>query len=1083
LIPRLTQFQRNLITSPTTGLLIFQTDNTPGFYYYNGSTWTSIGGGIANENDPVFTTSVAGGITLSNTNNWNTAYSWGNHTGLYRPLNWVPAWTDVTGKPNPYIAGSGISLSGDTLYNTLPNLNHTGDAVGSGALTVVKLQGRDVSGTAPASGQVLKWNGSSWIPDTDNNTALPASTSNTTLRHNGSGWAVSSLFYNTDSRIGIGIAAPNQQLEITQNFRLPASTASVGNIYKDANLFIHNKGTENIFLGVNSGNLTSTGNYNTALGAYSLYSNTTGNFQTAIGASALRSNTSGMQNTAIGYWSMYSNTTGNYNTALGYRSLNGNTSGFENTAIGYQSMLNTNTGYANTALGYQSLYSNTVGIDNTAVGDYALRSNISGNDNTATGFFALNLNTSGSNNTANGTLTLNSNTTGYNNTAIGYSALYSNTGGYENTANGKDALLSNTSGIRNSAIGVEALYSNQTGNLNTAMGWRAMKNNTTGLNNSAFGTSSLQINTTGSNNTSIGYNAGYSNSSGSGNVFLGHKAGYNETGSNKLVINNSDTGAPLISGDFSAKNVSINTVTPHNSAVFEVNSTTKGVILPKLSIEQILAIASPDTGLIVYNTTSDNYVFFNGYQWRALSDGGCIPSPSEAIAGSNLTVSGYPVLLNATQPTVGIGKWSIISGSGGIIADTLNPHSSFTGNQGVEYVLKWTVSNACKTNSANITILLPPSLTVDAGPSIFGSCTDVSLNASTVPPGYTGIWTIVSGQGGLFYKKRIDSTHHEAVGMMPGYYTYSITNVEEIHKPICYFSGNPGVTYLLKWTVSNSLISKSDSLTVSFSDSTTISNAGNDINTSDPFAFAVTLSANAPHSGETGAWAIVKGPYGSFSNKYHPNSLFNIIYNRSYTLSWTITSPCKIITSFVNINTGPLSHPIIFNGSTYYVYPVGDNGDSVIWGGNSLLGALSDSNGLINTNRIVDSLGNNNGIAYAAKICHDLNYGGYNDWYLPSIVELKEIILNNASVINNFSTGSTYLSSTELTNNTIKTYLYATNTNNYSYIYENYNKTSKNGFILYSESNGSVWGNQWGGTVTNGINNYGANKVRCIRKQ
>ena len=41
LVPRMTLAQRNLINSSTfaTGLLIYQTDNTPGFYYYNGSEW------------------------------------------------------------------------------------------------------------------------------------------------------------------------------------------------------------------------------------------------------------------------------------------------------------------------------------------------------------------------------------------------------------------------------------------------------------------------------------------------------------------------------------------------------------------------------------------------------------------------------------------------------------------------------------------------------------------------------------------------------------------------------------------------------------------------------------------------------------------------------------------------------------------------------------------------------------------------------------------------------------------------------------------------------------------------------------
>ena len=33
---------RDLITSPATGLLIYQTDNTPGFYYFNGTVWLSI---------------------------------------------------------------------------------------------------------------------------------------------------------------------------------------------------------------------------------------------------------------------------------------------------------------------------------------------------------------------------------------------------------------------------------------------------------------------------------------------------------------------------------------------------------------------------------------------------------------------------------------------------------------------------------------------------------------------------------------------------------------------------------------------------------------------------------------------------------------------------------------------------------------------------------------------------------------------------------------------------------------------------------------------------------------------------------
>ncbi|MBN2730654.1 MAG: hypothetical protein JXR53_15625 [Bacteroidales bacterium] len=42
LMPRLTQAQRNAISTPATGLIIYQTDNVPGFYYYNSANWVKL---------------------------------------------------------------------------------------------------------------------------------------------------------------------------------------------------------------------------------------------------------------------------------------------------------------------------------------------------------------------------------------------------------------------------------------------------------------------------------------------------------------------------------------------------------------------------------------------------------------------------------------------------------------------------------------------------------------------------------------------------------------------------------------------------------------------------------------------------------------------------------------------------------------------------------------------------------------------------------------------------------------------------------------------------------------------------------
>jgi hypothetical protein len=49
LAPRMTLAQRP--ASPATGLLIYQTDNNPGFYYYNGSTWEKVASGSIDDGD------------------------------------------------------------------------------------------------------------------------------------------------------------------------------------------------------------------------------------------------------------------------------------------------------------------------------------------------------------------------------------------------------------------------------------------------------------------------------------------------------------------------------------------------------------------------------------------------------------------------------------------------------------------------------------------------------------------------------------------------------------------------------------------------------------------------------------------------------------------------------------------------------------------------------------------------------------------------------------------------------------------------------------------------------------------------
>lgn len=117
LAPRMTAAQLALIPSPATGLLVYQLDGTPGYYYNSGTSrlpvWVRISSGTYAETDPVFGSSAVNRITGTDIANWNLAFAWGNHSGLYRDINWIPDWDHLTGKPSFSI----VTTSGS--YNDL----------------------------------------------------------------------------------------------------------------------------------------------------------------------------------------------------------------------------------------------------------------------------------------------------------------------------------------------------------------------------------------------------------------------------------------------------------------------------------------------------------------------------------------------------------------------------------------------------------------------------------------------------------------------------------------------------------------------------------------------------------------------------------------------------------------------------------------------------------------------------------------------------------------------------------------------------------------------------------------------------
>lgn len=124
-------------------------------------------------------------------------------------------------------AGPGIGIAATSTNMTITN---TGDTNGGDDITtstsaggdlsgtyptpsVVRIQGRSVANTAPATGQALKWSGTAWAPAADE-TGIGAGALNNTVRHDGAGWTSSSFLTNTGSRVGVGTSSPNWLMDL-----------------------------------------------------------------------------------------------------------------------------------------------------------------------------------------------------------------------------------------------------------------------------------------------------------------------------------------------------------------------------------------------------------------------------------------------------------------------------------------------------------------------------------------------------------------------------------------------------------------------------------------------------------------------------------------------------------------------------------------------------------------------------------------------------------------------------------------------------------------------------------------------------
>jgi gliding motility-associated-like protein len=255
---------------------------------------------------------------------------------------------------------------------------------------------------------------------------------------------------------------------------------------------------------------------------------------------------------------------------------------------------------------------------------------------------------------------------------------------------------------------------------------------------------------------------------------------------------------------------------------------------------------------------------------------------STADAGVDQQICSSSTTLNAVLPNIGIGSWTLVSGTATIADPSLN-NSAITGLAAGPNVFEWTVSGAgCPSNSDQITItvnLLNAIADAGTNASVCGNTTSLSANAA--PAGTNGTWS--SPQVGITFSNANDQNA-------------TVSNLQN------------GANTLI-WTFTNSVgcPPSSDTIIVNSASNPSAANAGTDKTIC---ADNTSLSAIAPTSG-SGVWSVFSGT-ANITNASSPNTTVNGLLPGDVIFVWTVSNaPCPSNTDTITITVFPALSPAI----------------------------------------------------------------------------------------------------------------------------------------------------------------------------
>ena len=110
---------------------------------------------------------------------------------------------------------------------------------------------------------------------------------------------------------------------------------------------------------------------------------------------------------------------------------------------------------------------------------------------------------------------------------------------------------------------------------------------------------------------------------------------------------------------------------PNDKAMLDVESTNKGILIPRMNTASRDGIAAPPDGLMIYNNQTKKFNYFDNTVWQ---DG--LFSNQWNVSGSNISYSGGFVGIGIAAPTRNL----VINSAAGVVSSILMQQTATTGN-------------------------------------------------------------------------------------------------------------------------------------------------------------------------------------------------------------------------------------------------------------------------------------------------------------------------------------------------------------------------------------------------------------------